>query len=52
MAVKFMAILRSLLKFLGLGASSADQNDTAPSRIAIMSGGLITVSLMLLLLVV
>jgi|KNS12BottometaT_FD_k123_85684_1 hypothetical protein len=47
-----MAILRSLLKSLGLGGLRTDQDDAAPSRIAIMSGGVITLSLVLLLLVV
>lgn len=52
MAAKFMAIFRSLLKSLGLGTPQADMDDAAPSRVAIMSGGVITVSLVLLLLVV
>jgi hypothetical protein len=47
-----MAILRSLLKSLGLGAARDEKDDAAPSRIAIMSGGVITISLVLLLLVI
>ena len=47
-----MAILRSLLKSIGRGRSRTDLNDAAPSRLAIMSGGIITFSLVLLLLIV
>jgi hypothetical protein len=47
-----MATFRSLLKFTGLDKSPADKDDAAPSRVAIMSGGVITLSLVLLLLVV
>ncbi len=47
-----MASLRSRLKSLGLDLSSSQSDEDAPSRLAIMSGGVITVSLVLLLLVV
>jgi hypothetical protein len=52
MAAKFMAILRSLLNSLGLDASRTDEDDAEPSLIAIMSGGVITATPELLLLVV
>ncbi len=47
-----MATLRSLLNSIGISPSQADPNSGAPSRLAIMSGGVITVSLVVLLLIV
>lgn len=47
-----MAILRSLLKTIGFGPSPTDLNSATPSRLAIMSGGVITFSLVVLLLIV
>ncbi len=47
-----MAILRSLLKTFGSSPSSTDLNSAAPSRLAIMSGGVITFSLVVLLFIV
>ncbi len=52
MAAKFMATFRSLLSALNLNTSDNDIDDAAPSRVAIMSGGVITLSLVVLLLVV
>lgn len=52
---RFMASLRSLLNSLFnlIGtARSQDYDDAAPSRVAIMSGGVITISLVVMLLVI
>lgn len=50
MAVKFMVIFRSLLSTLHRDNSATD--GAAPSRVAMMSGGVITLSLVVLLLIV
>ena len=47
-----MVTLRSVLKSLGPELLRSESDTDAPSRLAMMSGGVITVSLVLLLLVV
>ncbi len=51
MAVKSMANLPSPLRSAG-SAGETKENDGGPSRLAIMSGGVITISLIVMLLMV